>query len=105
MRTAGPAAPFVCAVNIEELRRGLRSGEQPALDRFLSGLRIAPLGRHEGELAGDWRRVYAAQGVTLSQADCLVAAAAASVGAALATGNPRHFPMPEVAVEHWPVGR
>jgi hypothetical protein len=27
-----------------------------------------------------------------------------SVGARVATGNPKHFPMPEVEVEHWPVG-
>lgn len=46
-----------------------------------------------------------AWGRTQSQADCLIAAAAHSVGARLATGNPRDFPMTEVAVEHWPVGR
>ena len=45
---------------------------------------------------------YAVQGVTLSQADCLVAAAV-TVGACLATGNPRDFPMAELTVEHWPV--
>jgi predicted nucleic acid-binding protein len=43
--------------------------------------------------------------VTLAQADCLVAAAAAAVGARVATGNPKDFPMPDVEVEHWPVGR
>jgi predicted nucleic acid-binding protein len=42
--------------------------------------------------------------VTLSQADCLVAAAAAGVGARLATGNPRDFPMKGLLVDHWPVG-
>ena len=30
--------------------------------------------------------------------------AAVGVGANLATGNPRHFPMVEVTVEHWPTG-
>jgi hypothetical protein len=39
------------------------------------------------------------------QADCLVVAAAYGVGARVATGNPRHFPMPEIPVEHWEVGR
>jgi predicted nucleic acid-binding protein len=42
--------------------------------------------------------------VTLAQADCLVAAAALVVGGRLATGNPKDFPMAELAVEHWPVG-
>lgn len=96
--------PFVCAVNVEEIARGLRPHEQAAAARLLNGLLIAPLGRREGEQAGRWRRDYAARGITLSQSDCLVAAAAAQVGARLATGNPRDFPMPELVVEHWPVG-
>ena len=65
---------------------------------------MAPLGRAEGERAGAWRREFAARGVTLSQADCLIAAAAVSVNATLATGNPRDFPMAEVDVDHWPAG-
>lgn len=40
----------------------------------------------------------------LSQADCLIAAAALTLGVPLATGNPRHFPMPELTVQHWPAG-
>jgi len=65
---------------------------------------MAPLGEAEGELAGRWGREAAASGRTLSQADCLIAAAAVGVGARLATGNPRHFDLPELDVEHWPIG-
>ena len=72
--------------------------------RFLSGMRVAGLDRAEGERAGRWRREYASRGTTLSQADCLIAAAAIGAGARLATGNPKHFPMPELDVEHWLVG-
>lgn len=98
--------PFICAVNVEEVVRGLRAKEERLADRLLNGLRIVPLGRREGELAGGWRRTYAAQGVTLSQADCLIAAAAVRLGSGrLATGNPGHFPMPELIVEHWRAGR
>src|SRR5438309_2176889 len=57
-----------------------------------------------GALAGGWRRDYARRGFTLRQADCLIAAAAVSVGARLATDNPKRFPMAELEVEHWPVG-
>lgn len=99
---SGP--PFICAINVEELWRGARKGEESAIQRLVRGLRIAPLGAAEGELAGRWRRDFAARGITLSQADCLVAAAAIGVGAVLATGNSRDFPMPEVTVEHWPAG-
>lgn len=95
---------MICAINVEELWRGLREGEEPAVQRLINGLRLLPLGSEEGQRAGAWRRKHAAAGVTLHQADCLIAAAAVAAGATLATGNPSDFPMPEVDVEHWPVG-
>jgi predicted nucleic acid-binding protein len=96
--------PLVCAVNVEEILRGIRPGEEPAVAGLLNGLLIAPLGRIEGERAGSWRRNFAARGISLSQSDCLVAAAALGVDARLATGNPKDFPMSEIVVEDWPVG-
>lgn len=92
------------AVNVEEIVRGVRPAEHASVRRLLEGLLIVPLDRTAGERAGAWRRDYAQAGTTLSQADCLIAAAALTAGGRLATGNPRHFPMPELAVEHWPVG-
>ncbi len=103
LRRAGDL-PFVCAVNVDEVWRGAKPDEEESIGRLLRGLRIAPLGRRQGELAGRWRRDFAGEGVTLHQADCLVAAAALGVDARLATGNPRHFPMPDLMVEHWQVG-
>jgi hypothetical protein len=72
--------------------------------RFLGGLHLAPIGLSEAERAGRWRRIYAQRGVTLSQADCLIASAAVGLGIPLATGNPKHFPMDELDLRHWPVG-
>ena len=97
--------PWICAVNVEEVFRGAFAQEEDLTRRFLYALHLAPLGRPEGERAGRWRREYAEKGVTLSQADCLIAAAAVGADARLATGNPKHFPMPDVHVEHWPVGQ
>lgn len=94
----------VCAVNVEEVVRGLRPDEEASVARLFAGLRTVPLRQGEGRQAGEWRREFASRGITLSQADCLVAAAALTAGGRLATGNPRHFPMPELTVEHWPVG-
>lgn len=103
LRRAGESL-YACAVNADEVARGLRSGEEEHARRLFAGLRVAPLGVEEGWRAGEWRRTFARRGRTLAQADCLVAAAAASLGARLATGNARDFPMPEVPVEHWPAG-
>jgi predicted nucleic acid-binding protein len=96
--------PWICAVNVDEVLRGIREHEREATLRLLSGLHVAPLGREEGTRAGDWRREFARKGITLAQADCLIAAAALGIDARVATGNPKDFPMPELGVEHWPVG-
>ena len=97
--------PWTCAISIEEIWRGLLPGEEAPAQRLVRGLRCAPLGSAEGVRAGSWRRQFAGRGITLHQADCLIAAAAAGIDARLATGNPADFPMDEITVEHWPVGR
>jgi predicted nucleic acid-binding protein len=103
LRVAGDQ-PYVCAINVEELERGAKERETEAVARLLDGVLVARLGRAEGAQAGRWRRDHASQGVTLSQADCLIASAAFAIGARLATGNPKDFPMSGLVVEHWPVG-
>jgi predicted nucleic acid-binding protein len=96
--------PFTTPINVEEIHRGLRESERTAAIHLFDGLRIAPIDRVQGVQAGDWRRDHASNGVTLAQADCMIAAVAVAIGVPLATGNPKHFPMRELRVEHWPVG-
>jgi predicted nucleic acid-binding protein len=93
--------PWVCVISVEEIWRGLRPSEEPTVRRLFNGLRLAPLGTAEGMRAGTWRREFAERGITLHQADCLIAAAAIGVGASLATANVGDFPMSDVTVEHW----
>ena len=69
--------PWTCAISIEEIWRGLLPGEEAIAQRLVRGLRCAPLGPSEGIRAGRWRRQFAGQGITLHQADCLIAAATA----------------------------
>ena len=97
--------PCTTAVNVEEVARGLRTGEDVDAARLIEGLTVLTLGADEGWRAGSWRRAFASRGVTLSQPDCLIAAAAVTAEAVLATGNPKDFPMEEITVEHWPVGK
>jgi predicted nucleic acid-binding protein len=96
--------PYTTPISVEEIHRGLRDTERVAATRLFDGLRIASIGRPEGVRAGDWRRDHASAGMTLAQADCLIAAAALALGVPLATGNPKDFPMQELEVQHWPVG-
>lgn len=97
-------SPYTSALNVEEIFRGVLPGEAEAAELLIDGLRVVPIGKAEGRRAGEWRRDHATRGITLSQADCLIAAAAVSIGGVLCTGNPKDFPMAEVHVEHWPVG-
>lgn len=99
------AVLLTTAINVEEIVRGLRPDEQASAAALFTGIRVLPIRRDEGELAGRWRREHAARGVTLHQADCLIAAATVAVNARLATGNPKDFPMPELTVRTWPVGQ
>ena len=96
--------PATTAVNVEEIVRGLRPGEEPAARSLFEGLIVLRTGRRAGWHAGEWRREFAARGITLYRADCLVAATAWTHRAVLVTGNPKDFPMAGLAVEHWPVG-
>ena len=97
--------PWACVISVEEIWRGLRAGEEVVARRLFNGLRLAPLGVPEGMRAGAWRRAFARRGITLHQTDCLIAAAAAGINAALATANVDDFPMTEINVEHWPSGQ
>lgn len=94
--------PWICAISVEEIWRGLRPDEDSVVRRLVNGLRLAPLGVAEGIRAGNWRRAFAQQGVTLHPADCLIAAAAVGIGASLATANVSDFPMKELSVDSWP---
>jgi predicted nucleic acid-binding protein len=97
--------PFICAVTVEEVTRGIRPNEDDAFVAFLDGLLVAPLDIPEGRLAGYWKRSLVKRGRTIGQSDALIAAAAIGVGARLATGNPKDFArIKGLTVEHWPVG-
>lgn len=103
LRSAGDI-PATTAINVEEVVRGLRPAEVGAAETLFRGLVVLPVDAAAAWRAGAWRRDLATHGVTLFQADCLVAATTLVNRATLATGNPTAFPMPELAVDHWPVG-
>jgi len=92
------------AINVEEIVRGLRPKEEQAATTLFAGLLVLPIDAQSAWQAGEWRRTFASRGVTLWQADCLIAAATMHSAGILATANTRDFPMKDVQVEDWPVG-
>jgi predicted nucleic acid-binding protein len=97
--------PATTAINVEEIVRGLRPTEAEAATRLFSGLVVLAVDLAAAWQAGEWRRASAARGVTLWQADCLIAATSMINGAALATGNPKDFRMEGLEVAYWPTGQ
>jgi hypothetical protein len=94
--------PFVSAITVEEILRGIRSHEHDATESLLQWMVVADVGEREARQAAAWRRDYATRGRTLPQADTLIAACAQERGATLATANLKDFPMEDLRVEHWP---
>ena len=62
------------AINVEEIVRGLRPAEAGAATELFAGLEVLSVDLAAAWQAGEWRRGFSARGVTLWQADCLIAA-------------------------------
>lgn len=97
----------VSVITVSELCYGVHKSARPernraALEQFLLPLEVTGLGE---EAAKDYGRIRAAlekQGTQIGPLDTLIAAHAASLGAALVTSNTREFErVPGLKVEDW----
>jgi predicted nucleic acid-binding protein len=70
----------------------MRAAETSATMALLTSMAFLPLSQAGALLAGEWRAFFRGKGVTLSLADCLVAATAHEHGARLVTENVSHYP-------------
>lgn len=103
IKAAGDIAATT-AINVEEIVRGLRPKEQNQAERLFAGLLQHPVDSQAAWRAGGWRREFAARGITLWQADCLIGAVTVQHRGTLLTANVKDFPMTELRIEQWPVG-
>jgi tRNA(fMet)-specific endonuclease VapC len=83
------------AITIGELAYGARHADRPELYeravRLLSGVRVLPFDRDAAERYGSIRHELERGGRRLPDPDLRIAATALVHGAALVTGNTRHF--------------
>jgi predicted nucleic acid-binding protein len=91
-----------CDVVIAEVHAGLHPQHRAAGERLLSTLTFLPTSPAIAQQAGQWRYDFARQGITLSTTDMLIAATAAAYGATILTGNLRHYPIPQLALQLLP---
>jgi predicted nucleic acid-binding protein len=91
-----------CPVNVTEVYAGLRPGEESKTKHFLESLEFFPVTFETAMKAGLLRRDWRRKGHTLSYLDVTIAAVAISNRLPLATGNGKHFPMPEIQLHPLP---
>jgi predicted nucleic acid-binding protein len=65
-------------------------------ESLLDGLHIVEVTREIAEKAGSYKRAIKRQQIDLM--DCLIAATAHATSAVLATGNAKHYPMPDIEI-------
>ena len=86
---------LTCSViTIAEIWAGMRPHEEQATRRLVDSLRAVEVSRTIAEKAGSFKG--ATRSHLLELDDCLIAATAYCTGAALATGNGKHYPMEEI---------
>ena len=96
LRVTEHAIPCCSVISVAEIHAGMRAQERAPTAALLDSLVLLDVTRSVAELAGHFRQRERARHLEL--ADCLIAATAVTEAAALATGNVRHYPMPELTL-------
>ena len=96
VRLADRFVPSCSVISVAEIFAGMCQEEERATRALLDGLVIIPMTQDMAEVAGRFKR--RTKTCRLELADCLIAATVFVEGAALATGNMKDYPMPEITV-------
>jgi predicted nucleic acid-binding protein len=88
----------ISAMTRLEIVRGLRERERDQTFSLLNSLETIPMTAEIADQAGDLIRSWQAGGVSLGNADAVIAASALQHGLALVTTNTKHFPMPDLTI-------
>jgi len=94
----GQSVPCCSVISVAEIYAGMRQEETARTIDLLDSLVTLPVTRAIAEVAGHFKQRSKSRRLEL--ADCLIAATAFVEGAAVATGNTRDYPMPEITVLH-----
>jgi predicted nucleic acid-binding protein len=82
------------ALTVAEIHAGMKELEREHTEILLDSLTVVDVTRAIGENAGSYKRAIKSQNLALD--DCILAATAFVMHAALATGNDKHYPMLDI---------
>jgi predicted nucleic acid-binding protein len=97
-RLMDEADVHISAMTRLEVVRGMRERERGVTLGLFDSLQTIPVTGKIADLAGEFIRSWRERGVTLGDADAIIAATAIHHKLTLVTTNVRHFPMPELTV-------
>jgi predicted nucleic acid-binding protein len=88
------ATLYCSVITIAEIFTGMREKERKKTEELLDSLNMIEVTKEIAEKAGSYKNRIKSQNLELD--DCLIAASVHSMGAILATGNTKHYPMTDI---------
>jgi len=89
---------YIASFTRLEVVRGMQERERKKTFGLLDSFRTIPMTGEIADMAGELIHSWRSRGITVGDADAVIAASALHDGLTLVTTNARHFPMPELAV-------
>lgn len=89
---------FISAYTRLEIVRGMRDHERQETFELMDSMFTLPMDNFIADQAGELIRSWRTRGITLGDADAVIAATALYYELDMVTTNARHFPMPELTV-------
>jgi predicted nucleic acid-binding protein len=91
------AVIYCSAITVAEIFAGMKEHEREKTVALIESLHILDVTREIAERSGTYKRDENRQSLELD--DCFIAATAFVIGAVLATGNGKHYPMKDIEKE------
>lgn len=99
LRTIGARGwTYISVMTRLEIVRGMQERERKETFDLLDSLETIPMTAEIADSAGELIRSWRVRGITLGDADAIIAASALQEGLPLVTTNAKHFPMPDLVV-------
>jgi len=87
-----------CPINIIEVYAGMKEKEREVTEEFIDSLENYELTKEIAKQAGEYKKKYQREGISLSLPDVAIAGIAVANDLILLTDNQKHYPMPKLKI-------